>query len=258
MSAADSIDRVLVIIPTFNERENITPIIERVLAAVDNADVLVVDDASPDGTGEVADAIAARAPRVHVLHRAGKAGLGAAYIAGFGWGIDADFDILVEMDADGSHSPEQLPRLLNALAYADVVLGSRWVLGGRVVDWPKSRELLSRGGSLYARLALGIGLRDVTGGYRAYRRQVLEQIDYRGVNSQGYCFQIDLAWRSLRSGFRVVEVPITFAERQIGESKMSGSIVREALVRVTKWGVEYRLAEVRGLLHSLNSKRRRS
>jgi dolichol-phosphate mannosyltransferase len=255
MSAAEEFGRVLVIIPTFNERENITPIVERVLSAVGSAEVLVVDDASPDGTGEIADAIAARDRRVHVLHRAGKAGLGAAYIAGFEWGIDADFDVLVEMDADGSHSPEQLPRLLNALAYADVVLGSRWVLGGRVVDWPKSRELLSRGGSLYARLALGIGLRDVTGGYRAYRREVLEQIDYRAVNSQGYCFQIDLAWRSLRSGFRVVEVPITFAERQIGESKMSGSIVREALLRVTKWGLEYRLAEAQGLLRSLAAKR---
>jgi len=199
--------------------------------------------------------LAAENPRVHVLHRGGKAGLGAAYVAGFGWGIDAGYDVLVEMDADGSHPPEQLPRLLNALSYADVVLGSRWVLGGQVIDWPKSRELLSRGGSLYARLALGIGLRDVTGGYRAYRREVLEQIDYSAVDSQGYCFQIDLAWRSLRSGFRVVEVPITFAERQIGESKMSGSIVREALVRVTRWGIEYRLAEAGNLLRTWRSKR---
>lgn len=255
MSAADSVGRVLVIIPTFNERDNITPISERVLEAVEAAEVLVVDDASPDGTGEVADLLAAKNPRIHVLHRAGKAGLGAAYIAGFGWGIDAGYDVLVEMDADGSHPPEQLPRLLNALAYADVVLGSRWVLGGKVIDWPKSRELLSRGGSLYARLALGIGLRDVTGGYRAYRREVLEQIDYGAVVSQGYCFQIDLAWRSLRSGFRVVEVPITFAERQIGESKMSGSIVREALIKVTQWGVEYRLAEATNLVRTLRSKR---
>jgi len=255
MSAESSTDRVLVIIPTFNERENITPITERVLAAVARADVLVVDDASPDGTGEIADELAAANPRVHVMHRAGKAGLGAAYVAGFGWGIDAGYDVLVEMDADGSHSPEQLPRLLSALEFADVVLGSRWVIGGQVLDWPKSRELLSRGGSLYARLALGIGLRDVTGGYRAYRREVLEQIDYSAVVSQGYCFQIDLAWRSLRAGFRVVEVPITFAERQIGESKMSGSIVREALVRVTRWGIEYRLSEVGDLLTSLRAKR---
>jgi dolichol-phosphate mannosyltransferase len=255
MSAASSVDRVLVIIPTFNERDNIGPITERVLRAVHNADVLVVDDASPDGTGEIADGLAAQDARVHVLHRAGKAGLGAAYVAGFGWGLDAGYDVLVEMDADGSHAPEQLPRLLSALSYADVVLGSRWVIGGQVIDWPKSRELLSRGGSLYARLALGIGLRDVTGGYRAYRRDVLEQIDYQGVDSQGYCFQIDLAWRSLRSGFKVVEVPITFAERQVGESKMSGSIVREALLRVTRWGVEYRVAEARNLVQKLISKR---
>jgi dolichol-phosphate mannosyltransferase len=255
MSAASSLDRVLVIIPTFNERDNIGPISDRVLQAVQNADVLVVDDASPDGTGDIADALAAKDPRVHVLHRLGKAGLGAAYVAGFGWGIDAGYDVLVEMDADGSHQPEQLPRLLSALTYADVVLGSRWVIGGQVIDWPKSREVLSRGGSLYARLALGIGLRDVTGGYRAYRREVLEQIDYQGVDSQGYCFQIDLAWRSLRSGFKVVEVPITFAERQLGESKMSGSIVREALLRVTRWGVEYRLAEARNFLQKLVAKR---
>jgi dolichol-phosphate mannosyltransferase len=255
MSAGNSAQRVLVIIPTYNERENLTPITERVLKSVKNADVLVVDDASPDGTGELADQLALEQPRIHVLHRAGKAGLGAAYIAGFGWGIAAAYDVLVEMDADGSHAPEQLPRLLSALADADVVLGSRWVPGGKVVDWARSREILSRGGNLYARLALGADLQDITGGYRAYRREVLEAVDYTAVGSQGYCFQIDLAWRALRAGYRVVEVPITFAERTIGESKMSGSIVREAFVRVTKWGVEYRLGQVRDTISALRNKR---
>jgi dolichol-phosphate mannosyltransferase len=237
--------RVLVIIPTYNERENIEPIADRVLAAVPEADVLVVDDGSPDGTGKLADAMAEADARVNVLHRSGKAGLGAAYIAGFDWGLDAGYDVLVEMDADGSHAPEQLPRLLAALTTADVVLGSRWVPGGAVVDWPLSRELLSRGASLYSRMALGIDVRDATGGYRAYRREVLEGIDYAAVASEGYCFQIDLAWRALRGGYRLVEVPITFADRQRGESKMSGTIVREALWRVTEWGVVHRGRQVR-------------
>jgi dolichol-phosphate mannosyltransferase len=237
--------RVLVIIPTYNERENIELIADRVLAAVPQADLLVVDDASPDGTGKLAEAMAEANPRVNVLHRSGKAGLGAAYIAGFDWGLDAGYDVLVEMDADGSHAPEQLPRLLAALTTADVVLGSRWVPGGAVVDWPLSRELLSRGASLYSRMALGIDVRDATGGYRAYRREVLEGIDYAAVASEGYCFQIDLAWRALRGGYRLVEVPITFADRQRGESKMSGTIVREALWRVTEWGVVHRGRQVR-------------
>jgi dolichol-phosphate mannosyltransferase len=237
--------RVLVIIPTYNERENIELIADRVLAAVPQADLLVVDDGSPDGTGKLAEAMADANPRVNVLHRSGKAGLGAAYIAGFDWGLDAGYDVLVEMDADGSHAPEQLPRLLAALTTADVVLGSRWVPGGAVVDWPLRRELLSRGASLYSRMALGIDVRDATGGYRAYRREVLEGIDYAAVASEGYCFQIDLAWRALRGGYRLVEVPITFADRQRGESKMSGSIVREALWRVTEWGVAHRGKQVR-------------
>jgi dolichol-phosphate mannosyltransferase len=255
MSPANSGQRVLVVIPTYNERDNIQSITQRVFDAVDHAHVLVVDDGSPDGTGALVDDLAATNPRLHILHRTAKAGLGAAYIAGFGWGIDAGYDVFVEMDADGSHAPEQLPRLLNALAEADMVLGSRWVLGGEIVDWPKSREFISRGGSLYTRLALGVQIRDVTGGYRAYRREVLEKIDYAAVTSQGYCFQIDMAWRALRAGYRVVEVPITFAERQIGQSKMSGSIVREALLRVTRWGIEYRVAEVRNAVETWRSKR---
>ena len=245
MTEAAPRPRGLVIIPTYNERENIEPIVERIFAAVPDVEVLVVDDGSPDGTGKIVDAMAQENPRVHALHRTGKAGLGAAYIAGFDWGLDEGYDIFVEMDADGSHAPEQLPRLLAGLRNADLVIGSRWVPGGAVVNWPRRRELLSRGGNLYTRLALGINLQDATGGYRAFRREVLEGIDYAGSASEGYCFQVDLAWRALRGGYRVLEVPITFAERERGESKMSGSIVREALWKVTEWGAEHRGAQLR-------------
>jgi len=237
--------RVLVVIPTYQERENIESIVRRVGAAVPAAHVLVVDDGSPDGTGKIADELAEADERVHVLHRTAKNGLGAAYIAGFGWGLERGYDVLVEMDADGSHAPEQLPRLLGALAGADLVLGSRYVPGGAVVNWPRRREILSRGGNLYVRLALGIRLKDATGGYRAFRREVLESIEYAAVASQGYCFQVDLARRTLAAGFRVAEVPITFAERVRGESKMSGDIVREAFVRVGQWGMAERREQLR-------------
>jgi dolichol-phosphate mannosyltransferase len=240
--------RVLVIIPTYNESENVERVMSRLFAAVPHAHALVVDDASPDGTGKLAEVVAETDERVHVLHRPGKAGLGAAYVAGFDWGLEHGFDVLVEMDADGSHAPEQLPRLLAALDSADMVLGSRWVHGGAIVNWPRRREALSRGGNLYVRLALGIDLQDATGGYRAYRRAVLEGIDYRAATSQGYCFQVDLAWRALRAGFRVVEVPITFAERERGESKMTGAIVREAFRKVTGWGIQHRTGQLRGRL----------
>jgi dolichol-phosphate mannosyltransferase len=240
--------RVLVIIPTFNEAENLPAILDRLLAAVPDAHALVVDDGSPDGTGEIADKLATDDDRIEVLHRTGKAGLGAAYVAGFRLGLTAGYDVLVEMDADGSHAPEQLPRLLAALAHADLVLGSRWVPGGQVRNWPKSRQALSRGGNLYTRLALGIDVHDATGGYRAYRRTVLEGIDLDSVASQGYCFQVDLAWRAVQAGFRVAEVPITFVERERGESKMSGGIVREALLKVTEWGVAHRASQLRGLI----------
>lgn len=240
--------RVLVIIPTYNERDNIERIIERLHESVAAAHVLVVDDGSPDGTGKIADAMADADLRVHVLHRSAKAGLGAAYIAGFDWGLDAGYEVFVEMDADGSHAPEQLPRLLGALEHSDLVIGSRWIPGGAVVNWPLRREVLSRGANVYTRLALGVPVHDATGGFRAYRREVLEAIDYAAVVSEGYCFQIDLAWRSLRGGYRVVEVPITFAERERGESKMSGSIVREAFVRVTEWGVTHRGRQLRTTL----------
>jgi dolichol-phosphate mannosyltransferase len=238
--------RVLVVVPTYDERLNLEPVVGRVRSAVPTADVLVVDDASPDGTGEIADRLAAEDGQVHVLHRVGKQGLGSAYLAGFGWGLQRGYDVLVEMDADGSHQPEQLPDLLAALADADLVLGSRWVPGGSVVNWPRSRELLSRGGNTYVRLALGLGLRDATGGYRAFRRETLDKLDLDAVASQGYCFQVDLARRAVSQGLRVVEVPIEFVEREHGVSKMSGAIVREALWRVTVWGLARPLRGHRG------------
>jgi dolichol-phosphate mannosyltransferase len=240
---------VVVVVPTYNEADNIRLIVERVRASVPQAYVLVADDNSPDGTGKIADTLADDDDHVQVLHRPGKQGLGAAYIAGFAWAEEQGFDVVVEMDADGSHAPEQLPRLLDGLAAgADLVLGSRWVAGGEVVNWPVSRMLLSRGGTLYTRVALGLPLGDATGGYRAYRMRALQGIDLGSVASQGYCFQVDLAWRVWRAGFRVVEVPITFTERERGQSKMSSSIVREALWRVTLWGVRARTEPVRRLL----------
>lgn len=242
------VGRVLVIIPTYNEAENVRIIVDRVRTAVPNVDVLIADDNSPDGTGEIADELAAADAQVHVMHRAGKQGLGMAYLAGFAWARERGYDAVVEMDADGSHAPEQLPDLLGALVDADVVLGSRWVKGGTVVNWPLHRLVLSRGGNLYVRLALGMPLKDATGGYRAYRMTALDKMDVDTVASQGYCFQVDLAWRAHRNGFRVTEVPIRFAERERGASKMSSSIVREALWRVTVWGTNARLAGIRRAL----------
>jgi dolichol-phosphate mannosyltransferase len=233
--------RVVVIIPTYNERDNLRRITARVRSAAPAADVLVVDDNSPDGTGRTADELAGADSQIHVLHRAGKAGLGAAYIAGFGWALDHGYDAMVEMDADGSHQPEELPRLLGALEDADAVLGSRWIPGGRVLNWPMSRQFLSRGGNTYARLMLGIPLHDATGGYRVYRATTLRKVGLDNVESQGYCFQIDLALRAINAGLKVTEVPITFVERTRGASKMSNAIVREALWRVTQWGIASRL-----------------
>lgn len=236
-------NETLVIIPTFNEIENLETIVGRVLASA-SADVLIVDDASPDGTGELADRLAERHSEVHVLHRSEKNGLGGAYLAGFAWGLERDYWALVEMDADGSHQPEELPKLVDQLIDHDLVLGSRWVPGGRVLNWSKRREILSRGGNLYARLALGIDVRDSTGGYRVFSAAALRRIDLLHVASQGYCFQVDLLWRALERGLRVVEVPITFVERVHGESKMSGSIVSESLALVTWWGMRRRLTAV--------------
>jgi dolichol-phosphate mannosyltransferase len=235
--------RTLAIIPTYNERENLPLIVERVLRAQPEVTILVVDDSSPDGTGELADEMAQAHPeRVHVMHRTVKDGLGAAYLAGFAWGLDREYSVLVEMDADGSHAPEQLYRLLDAVDNgADLAIGSRYVPGGTVRNWPLRRLLLSKTANTYSRVLLGVGVHDITAGYRAYRREVLEKIDLAVVESKGYCFQIDLTWRTVNDGFDVVEVPITFVERELGVSKMSGSNIREAIVKVAQWGIRGRL-----------------
>ena len=244
--------RVLVVVPTYDERENLPGALARLRTHVPGADVLVVDDGSPDGTGELAEKIAEREAdddgtrRIHVLHRSGKLGLGTAYVAGFGWALRRGYDVVVEMDADGSHRAQDLPLLLDRIADADLVLGSRWVPGGSVVNWPFSRHVLSRGANTYTRLVLGIPLKDATGGFRAYRAELLEKLTHGDIASQGYCFQVDMAWRAVKSGARVVEVPITFVERELGQSKMSRAIVVEALVNVTRWGIAERSRRVAG------------
>ena len=239
--------RVLTIIPTYNEIESLPKTLTRLRNAVPDSDVLIADDNSPDGTGAYADEVAAKDPKVHVLHRKGKEGLGAAYIAGFRWGLERGYDVLVEMDADGSHRPEELPRLLAASeAGADLVIGSRWVQGGSVVNWPKRRKLLSRAGSTYSRLMLGIPVRDITAGYRAFRRGTLERLDLGAVESVGYGFQVDMTFRVARLGLKIAEVPITFVEREFGASKMSGNIVVEAMTNVTKWGLSARWKKLTG------------
>ncbi len=241
--------RTLVVMPTYNERENLPDMVARVLRSVSETDILIVDDNSPDGTGAVASALASGHDRVSVLHREGKEGLGAAYRAGFDWGLERGYDRLIEMDADGSHRPEELHRLLDALGSVDVVLGSRWTAGGEVQNWPLRRALLSRSGSLYARIALGLPVRDVTGGYRAFRADALRALGYRAVTSQGYCFQIDMLWRAYSTGLRVAEVPITFVERVNGVSKMNSGIVGEAILRVALWGLRGLPARVLGTRH---------
>ena len=236
---------LLVVVPTYNEHDNLVELIEGIRSAVPEADILVVDDASPDGTGKLADSIARTDGQVHVLHRLAKQGLGVAYVDGYGWGLQRHYQRFVQMDADGSHRPEQIPDLLEPLADADLVIGSRWVPGGGIVDWPRRREWLSRGGNAYTRWMLGIPVRDATGGFRAFRRQTLDGLNLGSVASQGYCFQVDLARRAVLGGFRIVEVPITFVERRYGDSKMSSAIVGEALWFVTAWGVMRRLRSIR-------------
>ncbi|MBO0676257.1 polyprenol monophosphomannose synthase [Mycolicibacterium sp. S2-37] len=247
--AARPSQRTLVIIPTYNERENLPLIVRRVHDACPGVHILVVDDGSPDGTGELADELALSDPdRVHVMHRTSKDGLGAAYLAGFAWGLSRQYSVLVEMDADGSHAPEQLYRLLDAVdGGADLVIGSRYVPGGTIRNWPRRRYALSKTANTYARVLLGVGIRDITAGYRAYRREVLEKLDLAAVDSKGYCFQIDLTWRTINNGFVVAEVPITFSERELGVSKMSGSNIREALFKVADWGIRGRYDRARGL-----------
>ena len=243
----DALGRVLVIIPTYNELESLPRIVSALRSTVPSVDILIADDNSPDGTGALADEISASDSQVRVMHRTAKNGLGAAYLAGFAWAKEHDYQVAVEMDADGSHRVIDLPKLLTALMSADAVLGSRWVSGGEVVNWPLSRKLLSRGGNFYTRLMLGIPLKDATGGFRAYRLSALDAMDVQSVKSQGYCFQVDLAWRAVQRGLRVQEVPITFVERELGESKMDSRIVKEALWRVTVWGYQRRLKQLANL-----------
>lgn len=223
----------LVIIPTYNERENLEPITSAVLACEGRCDILVVDDNSPDGTGALADELAAKQPRIRVLHREKKEGLGRAYLHAFRWALEHGYEYIVEMDADFSHDPRYLPRLLDeALAGADLVLGSRYVEGGGTVNWGMARQLISQGGSLYARTILGVGVRDLTGGFKCFSRRVLESIDLGAVKSSGYAFQIELTYRALKAGFKVKEVPIVFEDRRVGQSKMSKKIFAEAVTMV--------------------------
>jgi dolichol-phosphate mannosyltransferase len=229
--------RALVCLPTYDERENLGPMAEAILRAAPGVEILVIDDASPDGTGELADQIAAREPRVHVLHRKGKEGLGKAYLAGFAWALERGYGLVLEMDCDFSHDPAHLPALLAAAGEADLVLGSRYVPGGGTRNWGLFRRLLSRGGSLYARTILGLSVRDLTGGFKCFRREVLEGIDLASVSCTGYAFQIELTWRAVRRGFTVREVPIVFTDRRVGHSKMSRRIVLEALRKV--WSIRF-------------------
>jgi dolichol-phosphate mannosyltransferase len=225
-------DRACIVLPTYDEHDNLPKIVPEILAAAPEVDVLVVDDASPDGTGEIADDLARRDGRVKVLHRPHKDGLGPAYLAGFARALAQGYGRILEMDADCSHDPAALPSLLAASRDIDLVLGSRYVPGGGTVHWGIGRRLLSRAGSLYARLVLDVPVRDLTGGFKCFRREVLESIDLGTVTSTGYAFQIELTYRALRRGFRVVEVPITFVDRRVGKSKMSRAIVFEALWKV--------------------------
>jgi len=229
--------KALVVIPTYNEADSVQEVLDRVLAADPRVDALVVDDGSPDGTAKLVAVRLDGEPRLHLLERDGKQGLGAAYRAGFAWGLARGYDALVEMDADLSHPPERLPALLDGLAEADLTIGSRYVPGGRTVNWSRLREAISRGGNAYVRIALGVPIHDVTAGYRAYRREVLEALPVAAVQSNGYCFQVEMAHRTWREGFRVVELPITFTERVSGVSKMSRQIVAEALLRVGIWAL---------------------
>jgi dolichol-phosphate mannosyltransferase len=235
------VERAVVVVPTYNEIDNLAHVVDRIRRSVPDVDVLVVDDGSPDGTGDLADRLAAEDSHVRVVHRSVKEGLGAAYVEGFRVALDSGYELIGEMDADGSHQPEQLPRLFDAITSADVVIGSRWVPGGSVVNWPWHRRALSRGGNLYTRALLGIAIRDATAGFRLYRRRALETVRLERVQSFGYVFQVELVYRALRAGLRVVEVPIEFVEREHGDSKMTPEVARESLVRITRWGLTQRL-----------------
>lgn len=243
--SVEGLGRCVMVVPTYNESENIDWIVGRLRAAQPGVDILIVDDNSPDGTGEIADRLAASDETISVVHRSEKAGLGAAYLNGFDVALKAGYDVIGEMDADGSHQPEQLQRLLDALHAADLVIGSRYVPGGSVVNWPVRRLILSRGGNLYVRLLLGIKVKDATAGFRLFRRATLERIDLTTVRSTGYVFQTDLAYRTVSRGMRVTEVPIEFIERERGDSKMSGQVATESLKLITRWGLSERLKHAR-------------
>ncbi len=229
--------KIRILVPTYNELHTLPSILHRIFAESRDFHVLVIDDNSPDGTGRLAEQLKNQYDNLEVLHRSHKNGLGAAYIEGFIKSIN-DFDVLVEMDADGSHDPKDLQQILEKINDFDCVLGSRWVPGGKVLNWPKSRQILSQGGNIYARIMLGFKIADSTGGYRAYRTKALKEIDLKGIDSQGYCFQVDMVRRFLQKGFSICEVPITFTERTIGSSKMSKNIVIEAFLRIGLWGVQ--------------------
>jgi dolichol-phosphate mannosyltransferase len=230
----------LVVVPTYNEAENLAAIGSAILAATDRVEILVVDDNSPDGTGQMADELAAREPRVHVLHRSRKEGLGRAYLAGFEWALARPYAYILEMDADFSHDPRYLPQLLEAASHADLALGSRYTEGGGTQNWGLARQAISQGGSLYARSVLGVRVRDLTGGFKCFRRETLERIDLPTVRSNGYSFQIELTYRTLLLGLRVVEVPIVFVDRRVGKSKMSRKIFAEAATMVLRLRLDRR------------------
>jgi dolichol-phosphate mannosyltransferase len=234
----DKLEKGLVVVPTYNERENLPRLVPLILGQDPRLEVLIIDDASPDGTGDLADLMAAEEPRLHVLHREGKLGLGTAYIHGFRWGLARDYDVLFEMDADFSHDPAHLPQFLEAVQNFDVVLGSRYLHGRvTVINWPMTRLLLSYSANLYARVATGLPVTDATGGFKCFRRKVLEAIDLGRVGSEGYSFQIEMSLRAWRKGFAVGEIPIVFADRDVGESKMSKRIIWEAVWRV--WALRF-------------------
>jgi glycosyltransferase involved in cell wall biosynthesis len=229
--------KTLVIMPTYNEIESLPVTLAGVLHFAPDVDILIVDDGSPDGTGELAETFAAQSKRIHVLHRTVKDGLGGAYLAGFKWAFKAGYESVVEMDADGSHRPEDLPKLLNRAGQAELVIGSRWVPGGAVENWPWYRKMISKGGTLYASIMLRSNIKDITAGFRVYNAKFLSELDLAGVAARGYGFQVEMAWRTQRAGGRVIEVPIVFVERTQGASKMTTAIVLEALWLVTKWGL---------------------
>lgn len=246
--------KTLTVIPTYNELDALPVVIKRLRAAQPDVHVLIVDDNSPDGTGDLADQLAGEDPKIHVLHREGKGGLGAAYIAGFRWGLQRDYEVLVEMDADCSHQPEQLGRLLGAVeAGADLAIGSRYVPGGQTVNWPWHRQFLSRGANFYAQTILGTSVRDITAGFRAFRRETLERIDLDSIDSVGYCFQIDLGWRTELAGLTITEVPITFVERELGDSKMDSGVIVESMTKVARWGLGARAKTLSNKVRALRS-----